>query len=42
VPHDKNLIYYLLKVNDKLMNNIAEEEKLMVFNLREGIICRFI
>lgn len=24
------------------MNKIAEEEKMMVFNLREGIICRFI
>jgi anoctamin-10 len=42
VPKDGNLIYYLLKVSHKLMNVIAEEEKMMIFNLREGIICRFI
>jgi anoctamin-10 len=34
-------VYYLIKVSEALMNEIAHEEKMMVFNLKEGIICRF-
>jgi len=35
-------VYYLIKVSEGLMNEIADEERMMVFNLREGIICRFL
>ena len=42
IPAPNNLVYYLLKVSDALMNEIADEERLMVYNLREGFICRFL
>lgn len=37
-----NQVYYLIKVGNDLKNEIADEEKMMIFNLREGFICRFL
>lgn len=38
----QNEVYYLIKVGNDLKNEIADEEKMMIFNLREGFICRFL
>lgn len=39
--YDDACVYYIIKASNELKNEVAHEEKMMIYNFREGIICPF-
>ncbi|CAD8137640.1 unnamed protein product [Paramecium pentaurelia] len=39
--YDESCFYYIVKVSSELKNLVADYEKMMIYNFKEGIICQF-